>query len=76
MRRNYKTEAEKWKEEFYDAERRISYLNEMVVLKDRTIDRQAEEIRALKEAYSTLLDKMIAVQERIVGVREDETDKV
>lgn len=76
MRRNYKTEAEKWQEEFYDAERRNSHLKEMVALKDRTIDRQAEEIQSLKEAYSKLLDKMIAVQERIVGVREDETDKV
>lgn len=74
MRRNNKTESEKWQEMFYEAERRNSHLEEMAALKDRTIDRQAEEIRSLKEAYSNLLDKMIAVQERIVGVREDETN--
>lgn len=76
MRRNYKAEIEKCQEMFYEAERRSSYFEEMAVSKDRTIDRQAEEIRSLKEAYSNLLDKMIAVQERIVGVREDETNKV
>jgi hypothetical protein len=74
MRRNYKTEAEKWEEMFFEAERRASLSEEMVVARDGTIDRQAEEIRSLKEAYSKLLDKMIAVQERIAGVREDETN--
>ena len=74
MRRNYKAEAEKLQEMFYDAERRNTYLEEMAASQDRTIDRQAEEIRSLKEAYSNLLDKMIAVQERIAGVREDETN--
>lgn len=74
MRRNYKAENEKLQEMFYDAERRNAYLEEMVASNDRTIDRQAEEIRSLKEAYSNLLDKMIAVQERIAGVREDETN--
>ena len=74
MRRNYKAENEKLQEMFYDAERRNAYLEEMAASQDRTIDRQAEEIRSLKEAYSNLLDKMIAVQERIAGVREDETN--
>lgn len=74
MRRNYKAENEKLQEMFYDAERRNAYLEEMVASNDRTIDRQAEEIQSLKEAYSNLLDKMIAVQERIVGVRADETN--
>ena len=74
MRRNYKAEAEKLQEMFYDAERRNTYLEEVVVSRDRTIDRQEEEIRSLKEAYSNLLDKMITVQERIAGVREDETN--
>ena len=74
MRRNYKAEIEKLQEMFYDAERRNTYLEEVVVSRDRTIDRQEEEIRSLKEAYSNLLDKMITVQERIAGVREDETN--
>jgi hypothetical protein len=74
MRLKYKVEIEKLEEMFYDAERRSSYFEEMVASRDITIDRQEEEIRSLKEAYSNLLDKMIAVQERIAGVREDETN--
>lgn len=70
MRPNYKASAEKYRELFLDSQERLSFMHDAI--RDMTADltRQQEEIKEWKIKYSELLDKVIALQEKIAGLEE------
>ena len=70
MRPNYKASAEKYRELFNDSQVRLSFMHDAI--RDMTADltRQQEEIKEWKIKYSELLEKMIALQEKVAGLEE------
>lgn len=70
MRPNYKASAEKYRELFHDSQERLSFMHDAI--RDMTADltRQQEEIKEWKIKYSELLEKMIALQEKVAGLEE------
>lgn len=70
MRPNYKASAEKYRELYHDSQERLSFLNRAIRDMTAYLTRQQEEIKEWKIKYSGLLDKVIALQEKIAGLEE------
>lgn len=73
MRPNYKASAEKYRKLFLDSQERLSVLHKAI--RDMTADltRQQEEIREWKIKNAELLDKVIALQEKVAGGADDDS---
>lgn len=75
MKPNYKESAEKYERLYYDSQERLSFLHKSI--RDMTADltRQNEEINEWKRKYSELLDKLIALQEKVAEAKIDKVAK-
>lgn len=77
MKPNYKASADKYRELYDDSQNRLSFMH--TAIRDMTADltRQQEEINEWKRKYSKLLDKVIALQEKVAEaeIKELEGEK-